>query len=328
MKEKFYGYYKPTEEEFKTLWEDALFVVDTNVLLDMFRFSEEAVEVLLNTIEKLQDRLWLPYRVAFEYHRNLNDIIAEQVKNYEDTIKTLSCFRSDLTGKNHPFLDDEFNEEVTNFCEKFDKELDKKKQEIEELLFNNPRKERIANIFNGKVGEEYEIDEEFRKDADERYKKKIPPGYKDKNKQGDEQYGDYLIWKDIMEKGKIEKKSIIFITRDVKEDWFLEKRGKTLGPRPELIQEFEKETQKKFYAYQTTHFLKFSNTYLNSGIKDTIITEVERITKEQKDRSITEAVRTEPVYNTENTTMTIHSMGSTSSESSLGDSVTEQTASI
>lgn len=36
MKNKFYGYYKPSKETFDALWGNALIVLDANILLDFF----------------------------------------------------------------------------------------------------------------------------------------------------------------------------------------------------------------------------------------------------------------------------------------------------
>lgn len=37
MKESFLGYYQPTEDEFNKLWSEGLVVLDTNVLLHLYR---------------------------------------------------------------------------------------------------------------------------------------------------------------------------------------------------------------------------------------------------------------------------------------------------
>ncbi len=42
MREKFVAYYQPTGQEFSELWEKCLFVIDTNVLLNLYRFPEQA----------------------------------------------------------------------------------------------------------------------------------------------------------------------------------------------------------------------------------------------------------------------------------------------
>jgi len=35
MKSKFYGYYMPSKETFDSLWDNALIVLDANILLDI-----------------------------------------------------------------------------------------------------------------------------------------------------------------------------------------------------------------------------------------------------------------------------------------------------
>lgn len=286
MRSKFPGYYKPTEEEFKDLWENGLFVLDANVLLDLFRYSDETVKALINTITTLGNRIWIPYRVSLEYHKNLNEVISSQINSYRKTIETLENFKGQLDAKrSHPFLDNKFHEEISDFCKKIGEELSKKKHEIELLIQDNPIKENISALLDDKVGDSFEPEliAQICKDGAKRYVEKCPPGYMDcKGKQGIEMYGDLIIWYEIIEKSKKENCHIILITGDVKEDWFLKHSGKTLGPRPELIHEFKEKTQKSFYAYPTNQFLTFSNFYFNSNIDYQIIEEVENILADEQ----------------------------------------------
>jgi hypothetical protein len=39
MKNKFHGYYTPSAEQFKALWKDALVVLDSSVLLNLYTYS-------------------------------------------------------------------------------------------------------------------------------------------------------------------------------------------------------------------------------------------------------------------------------------------------
>ena len=41
MRKTFPGYYRPTEAEFRRLWDKCIFVLDANVLLNLYRYSEE-----------------------------------------------------------------------------------------------------------------------------------------------------------------------------------------------------------------------------------------------------------------------------------------------
>ena len=41
MKDIFKGYYRPSDDEFKKMWEEGIFVFDTNVLLNFYRYKKE-----------------------------------------------------------------------------------------------------------------------------------------------------------------------------------------------------------------------------------------------------------------------------------------------
>jgi len=281
MRSKFPGYYRPTENEFKDIWENSIVVLDTNVLLDLFRYSDDTVNALIDSITTLDKRIWIPYRVSLEYHRNLNDVITTQINSYHKTIKTLEEFKGQLDAKrSHPFLDKKLHDEIRSFCQKFDGELLKKKDEVERLITDNPIKEKISQLLDNKVGDAFSDTQiqQICNDGSKRYTDKCPPGYKDsKTKQGTDIYGDLIIWNEIIEKAKKDSTHIILVTGDVKEDWFLIHSGKTLGPRPELIHEFRDKTKKMFYAYSTDQFLEYSNIYFKSNIGKDVIEEVKNV---------------------------------------------------
>lgn len=281
MRKKFPGYYKPTAEEFEQLWKTAIIVLDTNVLLDLYRYSDETVIVLLETISNLSNRIFIPYQVSLEYHRNLNDVISTQIENYKKTISTLEEFKKQLDAKrSHPFLTNELHDEINGFCLKFDEALNNKKIEIEKLIIDNPIKDKLAEILNTNVGDSFssnELEKIFQEGA-LRFQEKLPPGYKDeKTKKGNEKYGDLVIWKEILKLSKEKNSNIILVSGDVKEDWFLIHFGKTIGPRPELVHEFKDNNDSIFYIYPTKQFLEYSNQYLNTKIRHEILDEVGKL---------------------------------------------------
>ncbi|AXJ90904.1 hypothetical protein DKP84_16360 [Acinetobacter pittii] len=96
MKELFKGYYNLDEKDFSILWERAIFIFDTNVLLNLYRYQASTRDALLEVIEKLAQRVWIPYHVGLEFQRNRLTVIAEQynrfskVKNIvEEAISTM-----------------------------------------------------------------------------------------------------------------------------------------------------------------------------------------------------------------------------------------------
>ena len=103
MRKIFPGFYSPSDADFKKLWAEGLFIFDTNVLLDLYIYSDETVEKQISTMEKIKDRIWIPYRIAFEYHRRLNDIIKEQATEYNEAINILASYNKKFEAKRiHP----------------------------------------------------------------------------------------------------------------------------------------------------------------------------------------------------------------------------------
>ncbi len=57
MRDLFPGYYQTTEADFRKLWQSCVFSVDANVLLDVFRYSEETSIALRNLSTTLRQLL-------------------------------------------------------------------------------------------------------------------------------------------------------------------------------------------------------------------------------------------------------------------------------
>lgn len=62
----------------------------------------------------------------------------------------------------------------------------------------------------------------------------------------------------MIAKAKADKRPVIFISDDVKEDWWWIHRGRKMGPRPELIEEFRAESGQEFHIYEFSQFLRFA----------------------------------------------------------------------
>ena len=294
MKEKFSGYYIPTETEFIELWSKGTFVFDANVLLDFYRLSDNAIESLFNIFNKLKDRIWIPYQVAFEYHQNLHNVIAEQVNNYDNSMKSLFGFKKQLEEKRkHPFLTPETQKKLDEVCLSINTEFEEKKKKIKELLQENPTKNKLAELLKGKIGEQLEEKEleEIYREGEKRFAQNIPPGFKDKQKVLiNEKYGDLIIWKEILKKSITDEVPLTFVTGDLKEDWFLEVLGETICGRPELINEFKNQKNNLFYIYTTDSFMKYALQYkIVDKIEDETINDVKQHLEEQKEQIATES---------------------------------------
>ncbi len=68
MRTLFPGHYRPPDDEFADIWKNCTFIFDTNILFNFYRYTDSTREQMFSTMTRVQDRIWLPYHVAHEYH--------------------------------------------------------------------------------------------------------------------------------------------------------------------------------------------------------------------------------------------------------------------
>ncbi|MBS6642552.1 MAG: DUF4935 domain-containing protein [Clostridiaceae bacterium] len=259
MKNILKEYIELTDDQKEYLWNNCDFVFDTNVLLNLYRYSTKMSKLIIASLHDLKDRIWLPYNIAEEFLKNRQKVIFNKNSDINSLDRLSDNFIKDCC--NILRLQPEEKEikliqtNLSNWIEdiKYAFILDSSKDKI---------LERLLKLFEGKVGLPYSKEQlmDIKKSAEQRYKNEIPPGYKDANKQnasGDNNmYGDYIIWKQILDYSKSGNRNIIFITQDKKEDWWYRISGKTVGPRAELRKEFNDNTKMEFYMYTLDQFLQ------------------------------------------------------------------------
>ncbi len=290
MKNLFPGYFKEPKKHVKEVWQSCIFMFDTNVLLNLYRYSDKQRDEFLAILKANNDRVWLPNRVAEEYLSNRLNAIDAQENSYNKMIDSIDSLKKDLENSNqHPFISSKMMKEVARNFDELTKELTENKKVHSDRINEDDVRDRILDIFKGKVGLPYNDDklEEIIKNGENRYQKKIPPGYKDSNKINDiasleercKPYGDLIIWFQIIDKAKLDKKPIVLITNDRKEDWWTIFKGRTIGTRPELIKEFKDETDEEFYMYQPNRFLELAMENLNVEVSEELVKETREIRK-------------------------------------------------
>ncbi|MBK1895794.1 PIN-like domain-containing protein [Chryseobacterium paridis] len=278
MKAQFRGYYPLTEDEIKVIWKDGFITLDTNVLFNLYRYSDETRKELLKIIRKYSKQIFLTHQSAFEFHKNRITVISEQITIYDETIKSFLKLENDIV-KNlkTPHLSKKVLENFKKSLSETIKDLEFKKLFFLELLKKDTILDSISNIFiDKKIGVPFNKKEigEIEKEGNERYLNKIPPGYKDNDKKTNK-FGDLIIWKELLKESKNKSKPFIFIIDDVKEDWWLRTNGQTLSPRPELLQESYQESNQLFHLYTTDRFLEFASQ--SEEIQQETIDEVKEI---------------------------------------------------
>lgn len=312
MKDEFPGWYAKTPEDLKTLWDNAVFVPDTNILLHLIRHSASVRAQLAAVFERKKDALWIPYQVGVEFQRRRLDVQQQTKDAYDKLTEEMTSVVNQARNKlnqyrAHPVID--FERELTAldvYLADFEKRMSeaKSKHPTEELATSF---QRVSELFAGRIGTKPTEDRlaAIRKEGEERYAKKIPPGFEDAKKGGDggDKFGDLIIWKEMIEKATTDKRPIIFVTDDGKSDWWHIHHGKKLGPHPYLIEEFLAATGQQFHIYELPQFLRHSaetgspiQPEAVQKIADTMIADTQAVTHQTaaSERSLTmKALRSE-----------------------------------
>jgi hypothetical protein len=293
MKNQFPGYYLPTDEQFAAIWRECQFVLDANFLLNLYRYTPETREELIGILEQLGDRLWVPHQAALEYQRNRLVVIDRQASVYQEfqgkLRKAQESLRNDLQSlARHPFIN------VGALIKRLDRafssvrrDLARKGKEHPDLLQSDPIRERVTVLLQGRVGAPFDgkrLQEIYRTGRD-RYAAQVPPGYTDAGKQDDRQYGDLILWFQVLDYARASKKPVVLVTDDRKDDWWWRFKGRTIGPRTELVAEVLSEAAVAFYMYQADPFMERARNYLNVQVKQEAIEEVRGVRRRDEDRA-------------------------------------------
>jgi hypothetical protein len=286
MKKTFPGYYRPSAKELASMWDTGIFVLDANVLLNLYRYTPDTAEELLGILKAISDRIWVPHQAALEYHRNRLNVIAQQREAYAEIHDFLQKSRNQIEGKlnaylRHPYVDvRSILQDIDNAFEKIDRHLEERKKSHPDLFDKDNLRNEITKIFDGKVGALY-TPEELRavyKEGEERYKRSIPPGYSDaRDKPGDEKYGDLVLWLQVIDKAREAQNPVILVTDDVKEDWWWRFGGKIVSPQPQLVDEMLTKAKCAFYMYRSDQFMEYAREHLKRKVDQQAIDEVRKV---------------------------------------------------
>jgi len=247
----------------------------------------------LKILNNIKTRIWIPYQVGYEYYNNRIGIIEIELTQFDNFIGKLGEFKPLLNivkkeinkKSSNPHLNSKFIEDIESIVNKEKENIREKKEKYSDLLKNDTIEREIAILFENNVGEQFNNEklEEIYKEGELRFKNGIPPGFEDsKSKTGIRIYGDLIIWFEMIKKSSELKKSIIFITDDLKNDWWKTYKNKKLNsPRPELIIEFDQKCNQKFYMYDSYQFMYLSQKYLKQKVDPNSIEEA----KETRDEN-------------------------------------------
>lgn len=292
MKNKFNWYFPLSEEEIKVVWSEAILTLDANVLLDLYRYHEDTRNALLKALEKFKGRAWLSHQTAEEFFRNRKKVIFSSVNSYDEASQNISDIRTGVEDplnrlKSNRIVSDQVAESVrTALADALDAAqaaINAAKERHPNFIESDPVLEEIAALFHESVGEGFTDDElaEATREGKQRLETKTPPGFMDSKKDGSRSYGDYFMWRQILSHAAKEKKPIIFVTSEGKEDWWEKVSGKTTGLHYQLLKEAHEKTEQRILAYRTDRFFRFSAKLSGEESNESAAEEISALVKER-----------------------------------------------
>ena len=300
MKSLLSGFSYPSATNFAKLWKEGLFVLDTNALLDLYRLPTGARNDVISVLKVMGNQLWLPHQVCLEFERNRLSVISTQRKNLEKLRLSVELLHSQLRndilkvelGQRTAIDVDSFVAESRKLYAKLEINIDKALLDQPQVDIDDSLRESIVDIFEGKTGArptQSELDDIF-SEGRRRFELRQPPGFLDIGKAKnpleakyvadgltyEAQYGDLVMWKQLLKHAKLTKqKGIALITSERSDDWWYKFEGKTMGPQPELISEMMREANVEvFWMYDVQNFLQQSKILRHTSVKDESIQEV------------------------------------------------------
>ena len=239
----------------KDLTQDHIIVLDTNVLLNVYRYSPEVSEFALECLRSVAEHIVLPATIRLEYYRHNRAAFASMKKRVaeigKETEKQISIAKDKILDSCANLIRLQYTD-VDELKDSLAAKMDSVADVLETYFEDHASLELIQHSWEGvdyldqlvstlntmsePTQEEIYV---WCDEGEKRYKQQIPPGFQDaKAKDGVRKYSDLILWKEILKYAKNQQTNIIFVTDDVKTDWWDD-----TGFHPKLLAEFSKTGQ-------------------------------------------------------------------------------------
>jgi PIN domain-containing protein len=290
------GYFYPETSDIEYMLTRGLVSFDTNALFDAYRFSTPAREEFFSALTSLGPRLWVANRVAIEFSRNRLDIVREVESSLEElladlrkhesgSLQLLRAFqnRQRLTNEIADSLADRLSGAYSGITKKLTRHANTDLS-LDLAIRQDPVLCRFEALLEGKIGSSAVNEDSVRAEAARRSAEKIPPGFADSSKDSERAAGDYLVWAQLIDEARVRKEPALFVTNENKVDWVRKTAGRTLGPRPELIEEMLREAGVSFHLITVGSFLHHAKNFLDVAVSEETVSEAESIALDASSR--------------------------------------------
>ncbi|EGD23957.1 PIN-like domain-containing protein [Prescottella equi] len=303
MQHTFGDWYPVSDEQLERFITEGTIAIDANVLLTLYRVNSDERQEILDALRMVEDRLFVPYHVAEEFHRNRLQEISDQLTYYNEVansarkeidapiaaaIDAINAIRAPLDDLRDKTLKAEIETEIKRaekrILKAFAKSVNKIVRRTESIRDSHLLSLEVGRkadpvlaeldkiVTAGRLGQR-PSDVQLKTqsaEADLRFAAKIPPGYMDAKKDKNA-FGDYFAWCELLDVAKASNRPLLWVSNDQKKDWYQEVSGQKVGPLPELRAEFRSATGQEYHHTPLYGFLTMLNTYFSAGVaKETI----------------------------------------------------------
>lgn len=280
-------YYRASSERIEAAFRSGLIVLDTNVLLNVLRYSPSARDELLGVIEGIADRCLVPHQVAVEYNRNRVAVVVGRQKELTEAASEIDAIRVAARTLVNRLRDRrmlpaaevrQLDDSVTQFLGA----LATAASEAADQYDLDPARlvgqvdiwtERLVQALEGRVAERPADDvlTHDQEEASRRRKMNIAPGFKD------EAGGDYMWWAEVMRSPDLRGRPLVVVSDDTgKGDWLFREHGITVGPHAVLIEDARDAGATDLVLLPTSELLRLAETVGISQVSDSTIDESEK----------------------------------------------------
>lgn len=257
MEKHFPGFYLG-QQGLSSLLDNSVIILESEVLLALFRMREEEASCFLAILETLEisKKLWLPYDDAWRYHNQVNRTIMKEIERINSTLKHLTtCIEVIESVQCFPYSKSDIVEKFKDATDRIYHTCEREIDMLSESIKGCDIKNRIKALFNGKIGNEYnkvEL-EHIYSEGGKRYKESVPP-FEDIEYTSDKKlyHHNLIVWKQILSYAKDRMKNgisnnYIYVTLKISQDWYYIVGEQKISTNHNLQDEFQKQVSEDIH---------------------------------------------------------------------------------
>jgi hypothetical protein len=287
----FEGYRTVTDQDRAEAIKNSLVVLDTNVLLGLYNFQGMMLEDYTRVLDAIGDRLFIPHQVMDEFWRNRRTVLSENQGRHRE----------------HATIEKAFNDIESSFAKWHHRVVDRNApprdalRELSEarraILDYMAEKNAISGastpdtptqsdhvlthlerLLQDRVGAPPDAAEleTLRSAGRRRISAKRPPGYMDAEKNPERAVGDFLVWRQTIDEAAARGLPVLFVTQDMKEDWWADRSTDSRRARPELVAELLEETGQRLIMIRSTDLVALGS-HVGVQVSEATLDEADKV---------------------------------------------------